>query len=102
MADFNAGLLAEPQEAHGGFGAFVRSRTPDRVGLEGWRAIDRAERHEGARQGRPRRKLTRVGDMLDVAATGSPPPREWRDLARIPGRGPRSVRRIERSRSRVD
>ncbi|KAA1399227.1 FAD-dependent oxidoreductase [Aeromicrobium ginsengisoli] len=100
IADFNAGLLADP--SRDGFAAFVRSRVPDHVDVRGWRAIDRAERLDGARQGRPRRKLTRVGDLLGAAASGPEERRRWRDLARRRGVRPAVVHRVEASSSRVD
>jgi ferredoxin--NADP+ reductase len=52
------------------------ARKPDLVPYEGWREIDRYERADGERQGRPRVKLTRIEDMLRVAAAESPDPQE--------------------------
>jgi len=100
IADFNAGLLADPPRD--GFDAFVRSRVPGQVDARGWRAIDRVERLEGAQQGRPRRKLTRVEDLLGAAATVPERRRRWRDLARRRGVRPAVVHRVEASSSRVD
>ncbi|WP_082582058.1 FAD-dependent oxidoreductase [Aeromicrobium sp. Root236] len=100
IADFNAGLLDE--SLRDGFDALVRSRVPDRVDAMGWRAIDRAERLAGARQGRPRRKLTHVGDLLEAAASAPTERRRWRDLARRRSARPTVVRRVGASSSRVD
>ena len=100
IADFNEGLLADP--SRDGFDAFVRSRVPAQVDAEGWRAIDRAERHAGARQARPRRKLTHVGDLLGAAASAPERRRRWRDLVRRRSSRPAVVHRVDASSSRVD
>jgi len=100
MADFNAGVLDEP--LRDGFEALVLTRVPGRVDATGWRTIDRSERSAGARQGRPRRKLTRVGDLLEAAATAPTDRRRWRDLARRRSARPTVVRRVGASSSRVD
>jgi ferredoxin/flavodoxin---NADP+ reductase len=50
----------------------LRSRKPDLVPYEGWREIDRHELARGERQGRPRVKLTRIDEMLRVAAAEVP------------------------------
>jgi ferredoxin/flavodoxin---NADP+ reductase len=47
-------------------------RKPDLVPYEGWREIDRHERARGEPQGRPRVKLTRIDEMLRVAAAEQP------------------------------
>jgi ferredoxin--NADP+ reductase len=52
------------------------SRKPDLVPYEGWREIDRHERSHGEREGRPRVKLTRIEEMLRVAAAETPDPEE--------------------------
>ena len=102
MADFNAGLLTDPGTPRGSFAALVRSRVPEFVDIHGWRAIDGLERHDGARQGRTRRKLTRVEDMLEVVAAAAPRRPGWRTMARRHRVRPRSVRRVGESPSRVD
>jgi ferredoxin/flavodoxin---NADP+ reductase len=48
--------------------ALLRSRQPDLVTYSGWEAIDRHERALGEPQGRPRVKLTRIEELLRVAA----------------------------------
>jgi ferredoxin--NADP+ reductase len=45
-------------------------RKPDIIRREGWRAIDLAEREHGKATGRPRVKLTAIGDMITVAQQG--------------------------------
>jgi ferredoxin/flavodoxin---NADP+ reductase len=47
-------------------------RKPDLIPYEGWREIDRHERERGEQQGRPRVKLTRIDEMLRVAAAEQP------------------------------
>jgi ferredoxin--NADP+ reductase len=48
--------------------ALLRSRQPDLVTYSGWEAIDRHERALGEPEGRPRVKLTRIEELLRVAA----------------------------------
>jgi ferredoxin--NADP+ reductase len=50
----------------------LQERKPDLVPYEGWREIDRHERARGEPQGRPRVKLTRIDEMLRVAAAEQP------------------------------
>jgi ferredoxin--NADP+ reductase len=50
----------------------LMERKPDLVPYEGWREIDRHERSRGEPQGRPRVKLTRIDEMLRVAAAEQP------------------------------
>ena len=50
----------------------LRERKPELVTYEGWREIDRHERARGEPQGRPRVKLTRIEEMLRVAAAERP------------------------------
>jgi len=48
----------------------LRERQPELVTYSGWEAIDRHERALGEPSGRPRVKLTRIEEMLRVAADG--------------------------------
>jgi len=50
----------------------LRARNPDLVTYTGWEAIDRHERSRGEPAGRPRVKLTRIDEMLRVAAAEKP------------------------------
>jgi ferredoxin/flavodoxin---NADP+ reductase len=50
----------------------LRERQPDVVTYEGWEAIDRHEQARGEQSGRPRVKLTRIEEMLRVAASEEP------------------------------
>jgi ferredoxin--NADP+ reductase len=50
----------------------LRTRQPELVTYSGWEAIDRHERALGERAGRPRVKLTRIEELLRVAADEQP------------------------------
>ncbi len=50
----------------------LRARQPDLVTYAGWEAIDRHERALGESAGRPRVKLTRIDEMLRIAASEDP------------------------------
>ncbi|HEX3692849.1 MAG TPA: NADP oxidoreductase, partial [Solirubrobacteraceae bacterium] len=55
--------------------ALLRERHPSLVTYEGWSEIDRHEQELGEPHGRPRVKLTKIGELLRVAA-GERPNRE--------------------------
>jgi ferredoxin/flavodoxin---NADP+ reductase len=50
----------------------LRERQPELVSYAGWEAIDRHERALGEPAGRPRVKLTRIEELLRVAASEEP------------------------------
>jgi ferredoxin/flavodoxin---NADP+ reductase len=50
----------------------LRARQPELVTYAGWSEIDRHERERGEPEGRPRVKLTRIEEMLRVAAELAP------------------------------
>ncbi len=52
--------------------ALLRACQPDLVTYAGWREIDRHERALGEASGRPRVKLTRIEEMLRIAASEHP------------------------------
>jgi ferredoxin--NADP+ reductase len=52
--------------------SLLRARQPDLVTYSGWEAIDRHERSLGEPAGRPRVKLTRIEELLRVAASEHP------------------------------
>jgi len=52
--------------------ALLRARQPELVTYAGWEAIDRHERALGEPAGRPRVKLTRIEELLRVAADEQP------------------------------
>ncbi|MFF5636867.1 FAD-dependent oxidoreductase [Streptomyces sp. NPDC012825] len=66
LDDLEAGLLTAPA------GPPVTPARPDAVDLDGWRAIDAAERAEGRAQGRPRVKLADREDLLATARRSAP------------------------------
>jgi ferredoxin/flavodoxin---NADP+ reductase len=83
VADFNAGMLADPVTKPDALDRLVRARQPDAVDAAGWRAIDAAEIARGSQDGRPRNKFTDIADMLAAAATAQPAPPQRRLLARL-------------------
>jgi ferredoxin--NADP+ reductase len=56
----------------GAIETLLRSRQPELVTYAGWEAIDRHERALGEPAGRPRVKLTRIEELLRVAADEQP------------------------------
>jgi ferredoxin/flavodoxin---NADP+ reductase len=74
-----SGTAAAGRAAHhpstpdaGAIDALLRSRQPELVTYAGWEAIDRHERTLGEPAGRPRVKLTRIEELLRVAADEQP------------------------------
>lgn len=67
IEDASADRLPVSRGSARDFAALLKQRRPDVVGLRGMRAIDRAERLAGAAQGRPRRKLATVPELLEAA-----------------------------------
>jgi ferredoxin--NADP+ reductase len=73
LTDLGADALLEPAEPDPReIEALLRERVPDLVTYEGWREIDRHEQARGEPHGRPRVKLTRVEELLRVAAGETP------------------------------
>jgi ferredoxin--NADP+ reductase len=73
LQDLAAGRLPESSQPNpAAIEALLRKRKPDLVEYAGWEAIDRHERALGEPHGRPRVKLTRVDEMLRVAAAEQP------------------------------
>ena len=69
----SAGALNTPSEPDAqALEALLRERQPELVSYSGWEAIDRHERALGERGGRPRVKLTRIEEMLRIAAGEQP------------------------------
>ncbi len=68
LEDREAGRLNTPGSdcSH----AFYAERCPDLVTWAGWRAIDEHETELGEPQGRPRVKLVRTSQMVEVASAG--------------------------------
>lgn len=67
VSDFNACRLPTPHGTHADLVSTVRSEAKHVVDLLGWRGIDDAERQSGVEVGRPRRKISRINDLLDIA-----------------------------------
>jgi ferredoxin--NADP+ reductase len=59
---------ADAEEVH----ELLLARRPQLITYSGWEAIDRHERALGERAGRPRVKLTRIEQMLRIAAAEAP------------------------------
>jgi ferredoxin--NADP+ reductase len=75
VADFaseNGSHRPPPDPAPESAEELLRSRQPGLVTYDGWEAIDRHERGLGEPAGRPRVKLTRIEEMLRVAASEKP------------------------------
>ena len=73
LEDLAAGLLPEPPAPDPAeLLETLRARQPELVSYAGWSEIDRHERARGEPAGRPRVKLTRIEEMLRVAADERP------------------------------
>jgi len=73
FADLAAGRLPDPPAPDASeVERTLRARQPELVTYEGWSEIDRHERTRGESAGRPRVKLTRVEELLRVAAEEQP------------------------------
>jgi ferredoxin--NADP+ reductase len=62
------GLNVPPSSDGAAIERLLRERQPELVTYDGWTSIDRHERSLGESTGRPRVKLTRIEEMLRVAA----------------------------------
>ncbi len=80
VADYNSGLLADPESRPSALDKLVRTRQPAMVDEKGWKAIDAAEIARGGDH-RPRDKFTAIGAMLAAAAAAPAPPVHQRLLA---------------------
>jgi ferredoxin/flavodoxin---NADP+ reductase len=65
-------LLNPPNPDPQAIEELLRARQPRLITYEGWGEIDRHERTRGEPQGRPRVKLTRIEEMLQVASEQRP------------------------------
>jgi len=73
LEDLAAGRLLDPPGPDPNeLVATLSDRQPKLVSYAGWSEIDRHERSRGASAGRPRVKLTRIEEMLRVAAEQQP------------------------------
>ncbi|MBY0289033.1 MAG: FAD-dependent oxidoreductase [Mycobacteriaceae bacterium] len=80
VADYNAGILADPVGKPAALDRLVRGRRPGMIGAAGWKAIDDAEIARGGEH-RPREKFTTIADMLAAAADAPAPSIRERVLA---------------------
>jgi ferredoxin--NADP+ reductase len=71
-ADGEVPLLAPGSPDPAAVESMLRARQPDLVTYAGWSEIDRHERTLGEPAGRPRVKLTRIEEMLRIAAAEAP------------------------------
>jgi ferredoxin/flavodoxin---NADP+ reductase len=68
----DAPLLAPETPDPAAVESMLLARQPDLVPYEGWLSIDRHERSLGESSNRPRVKLTRIDEMLRIAASEDP------------------------------
>ena len=68
LADAEAGRVLTPDLAVSDLQDLLTARKNGVVGYDGWERIDRHERARGEPTGRPRVKLTGLGEMLRIAA----------------------------------
>jgi ferredoxin--NADP+ reductase len=69
LEDREAGKLNTPKDSdRDACEQFLAKQCPTLVTWDGWRAIDEHETGLGASTGRPRVKLVRTGEMLDIAS----------------------------------
>ncbi|MEU5842546.1 FAD-dependent oxidoreductase [Rhodococcus sp. NPDC047139] len=66
LSDFDSGVLTAPRGDRRALNRLLDRRRPDRVDLDGWKAIDSAERRAGRDQGRPRVKITDRETLVEV------------------------------------
>jgi ferredoxin/flavodoxin---NADP+ reductase len=67
LEDLAAGALPQPSATRETLSELLAERRAERVGYDGWQAIDAHERALGEPQGRPRVKLTRTEELLRAA-----------------------------------
>jgi ferredoxin--NADP+ reductase len=73
LEDISAGVHLQPSEPDAAeIELLLRDRVPMLVTYEGWSSIDRHEQSRGEPHGRPRVKLTRIEELLRVAAGETP------------------------------
>jgi ferredoxin--NADP+ reductase len=73
LEDLGKGIHLQPTDpGEEAIESLLRERVPDLVTYEGWSEIDRHEQALGEPHGRPRVKLTRIEELLRVAAGETP------------------------------
>jgi len=73
LADYRDGRLERPSAGGAELTDLLELRQPTAFGYAGWKAIDAHEVAAGRERRRPRTKLVRVPDMLDVAVGARQP-----------------------------
>lgn len=72
LADLSAGLLSDPPVPLAGqAGRMFAQRVPGHLTWEHWLQLDDIERTEGARRGRPRRKVCSLGEAQRLLGIGT-------------------------------
>lgn len=66
LEDFEGGRLPDPVHDTGHLAELINARVPDAVDHKGWTRIDQHERAVGLSHGRPRVKIVREGEFIDV------------------------------------
>lgn len=66
LDDFEGGVLPPPPGSRDDLDRLLQERQPKTLDFTGWMAIDKAERVTGAKQGRPRVKITDIDELLAV------------------------------------
>jgi len=69
LEDIESGTALEPKPGLQDLGTLLAERHPGVVDREGWQRIDRHEQGLGRPAGRPRVKLTQLGEMVKVAVS---------------------------------
>lgn len=82
VTDFNGGLLRSPRRSSAQLAALVSDQAVQMIDVDGWRAIDLAERQAGAPTGRPRRKLVHVAELVEASTRTYASRRRRRGFAR--------------------
>jgi ferredoxin--NADP+ reductase len=68
LEDVEAGRVLAPDPTAEDLEALLTARHPGVVTYDGWKRIDEHEQQRGRPAGRPRVKLTRLGEMVEIAA----------------------------------
>ncbi|QOT24094.1 FAD-dependent oxidoreductase [Paenarthrobacter sp. YJN-D] len=67
LHDYEAGRLETPSMSREDWDSALRTRVSDIVDEKSWHRIDQAERAAGKDEGRPRRKIVSVDDLLNAS-----------------------------------
>jgi ferredoxin--NADP+ reductase len=67
LGDYQAGVLARDLRPAAELEALLGERQPGRLDAAGWLRVDAVERRNGQAAGRPRRKMTSLAEIMEVA-----------------------------------